>query len=145
MPPTSPPTPTLPPPTPTPTLMPPPPPHRRTGARRRGTRTRRGGASTCPQLWGQERGRQGAGGRGCQKGCWQGLRLMPIKLVCLNLIRHDTRQQPVPAYTALQASKPCQSKSWILYVPGSAMYVPSSACAVYVPGSAKSVQFMKCM
>ncbi len=47
-----------------------------------------------PQLWGHERGRQGAG---FQKRCWQGLRLIPIKLVCLNLIRHDTRQQPVPA------------------------------------------------
>ena len=85
-PPPSQPTPT--PPTPTPTQMPPPPPPRRTGARRRGT-------STCPQLWGQERGRQGAG---FQKRCWQGLRLIPIKLVCLNLIGHDTGQQPVPAY-----------------------------------------------
>ena len=54
----------------------------------------RGGASTCPQLWGQERRRQGAG---FQKRCWQGLRLIPIKLVCLNLNRRDTRQQPVPA------------------------------------------------
>jgi hypothetical protein len=84
------------PPTPTPTQMPPPPPPRRTGARRRGT-------STCPQLWGQERGRQRAG---FQKRCWQGLRLIPIKLVCLNLIRHDTGQQPVPAYRpANQANK----------------------------------------
>ena len=80
-PPPSSPTPTPPPPPPTPTLMPPPPPPRQTGARRRSIRTRRGGASTGPQLWGQERGRQGAGGRGCQKGCWQGLRLMPIELV----------------------------------------------------------------
>jgi hypothetical protein len=57
------------PPTPMPTLMPPPPPPRRTGAHRRCTRTRRGGASTCPHA--------GAS---------------------LNLIQHDTRQQPVPAY-----------------------------------------------
>ncbi len=38
------------------------------------------------------------GGAGFQKRCWQGLRLIQIKLVCLNLIRHDTGQQPVPAY-----------------------------------------------
>ncbi len=62
----------------TPTLMPIPPPPRRTRARRRGTRTRRGGASTGPQLWGQEQERQGAG---FKKRCWQGLRLIPIKLV----------------------------------------------------------------
>jgi hypothetical protein len=55
----------------------------------------------------EERGRQGAG---FQKRCWQGLRLIPIKLVCLNLIRHDTGQQPVPAYRpAYRANKKAAS------------------------------------
>ncbi len=65
-----------------------------------------------PQLWGQERGprRQGAG---YQKRCWQGLRLILIKLVCLNFIRHDTRQQPVPANrTANRANKKAASSTY---------------------------------
>ncbi len=50
--------------------------------RERGSLTRRGGSSSCPQPWEQGRGRQGGeGGRGWLKG-WQGPGLMPIKLVC---------------------------------------------------------------
>ena len=48
---------------PTPPTQQPPQPPRRTGAQSR-TRRARGGASFGPQPWGQERGQQGAGGRG---------------------------------------------------------------------------------
>ena len=64
---------------------------------------RRGGASLCPKPC-PERGLGQAGGRGFWKG-WQAIRLMPIKLVCLNLNRRETRQQPVPAYRDRPASQ----------------------------------------
>jgi hypothetical protein len=94
---------------------------------------RRGGASLRPQPC-PERGLGQAGGRGFWKG-WQAIRLMPIKLVCLNLNRRETRQQPVPAYS----DRPGQPARKIKKLQ------PKGCTAVYVHSSTMSVRFMKCM
>jgi hypothetical protein len=93
----------------------------------RSSRIRRGGASTGPQPRGQVRETEADGWWWYWKDC-QVHRLMPIKLICLNLNRHlnlnkhwhasDTRwQQPVPAYRpASLANKKLQPKGYMYTV-----------------------------
>ena len=92
---------------------------------------RRGGASLRPQPC-PERGLGQAGGRGFWKG-WQAIRLMPIKLVCLNLNRRETRQQPVPAYRpASRANQKAAAKRMIYqctYPVQQCLYISWNVCS----------------
>ncbi len=115
-PPSPPPPPPLPPPptqtpTPTPTTTPPPPPPRRGGGAAPAPGAWRGGTCSCPQPWGQAR--RGVHGEG-KVGSGQALRLMLIKLVCLNLKLCGTGRQPVPACRpASRANKKAAAKRMI--------------------------------
>jgi hypothetical protein len=113
--------------------------------RGRSSRILRGGASTGLQPRGQVPETEADGWWWYWKDC-QVHRLMPIKLIFLNLNRHlnlnrnwhasDTRwQQPVPAYRpASLANQKAAAKR---------IYVHSST--VYVHSSTVSVHFTKCM